>query len=103
MNSETIEVTPDHPGFILQEEFLSPLGISQNQLATAAGVPRSRVNQIVKGNRAITAETSIRLGRALGMSDFFFLKLQFNHDRLKALHEAGEEINAIKPLVKPAA
>ena len=95
-------IAVDHPGIVLKEEFLEPLHISQNQLALAMDVPRSRINQIIKGNRSITADTSIRLGRALGMSDFFFLKLQFHYDRLNALREVEGKID-ITPLVKPAA
>ena len=63
----------EHPGLILKEEFLDPLHISMNQLAIAAGVPRTRIHAIVHGNRGITAETSVRIGRALGVSDLFFL------------------------------
>ena len=76
MNEASPLVELEHPGVILREEFLEPYEISQNQLAVAMGVPRNRISLIVQGKRAITAETSIRLGRALGVSDFFFLNLQ---------------------------
>ena len=92
----------EHPGIILKEEFLDALGISQNQLAVAAGVPRSRINQIVKGRRSITATTSIRIGRALGMSDFFFLTLQIDYDKLAALRSAGD-LSDVVPIKKKAA
>ena len=61
-------------------------------------VPRTRINQIVKGKRSVTAETSMRLGRALGLSDFFFLNLQIQYEKLGALEQFNDAIN-IQPIV----
>ena len=69
-----------HPGEILLEEFLEPLGISQNQAARDMSVPRRRINEIVHGKRAITADTALRLSRYFGTSAEFWLGLQSNYD-----------------------
>ena len=74
-----------HPGEILLEEFLAPLGISQNALARAAGVPPRRINEIVLGKRGISADTAVRLARAFGTSERFWLGLQADFD-LEAAH-----------------
>ena len=71
---------PIHPGEILRDEFLIPLGMSVYALANAIKAPRSRVNDIVLGRRAITAEAALRLGRYFGMSPEFWLNLQVRHD-----------------------
>ncbi|MFN6507631.1 HigA family addiction module antitoxin [Xanthomonas translucens] len=65
-----------HPGDVLLEEFLMPLGISQNALARAAGVPPRRINEIVPGKRSVSADSAIRLAAALGTSERFWLGLQ---------------------------
>ncbi|MCH9736816.1 MAG: HigA family addiction module antidote protein [Actinomycetia bacterium] len=71
---------PIHPGEILSTEFLEPLGISQYRLAQAIGVSPRRINEIVHGKRGITADTSLRLARAFGMSDAFWLNIQARYD-----------------------
>lgn len=76
-----------HPGEVLLEEFLAPLGISQNALARAADVPPRRINEIVLGKRGITADTAIRLAGALGTSERFWLGLQADFD-LEEAHRA---------------
>ncbi len=68
------------PGEILAEEFLKPKGITQYRLAKDIGVPPRRINEIVKGQRAITADTALRLGRYFGMSAEFWLNLQTHYD-----------------------
>ena len=68
------------PGEILEEEFLKPKGITQYRLAKDIGVPPRRINEIVKGQRAITADTALRLGRYFGMSPEFWLNLQTHYD-----------------------
>ena len=78
MATEYIDL--DHAGVVLKEEFLDPLKISQNQLAMAAGVPKSRISEIIHGKRRITAETGMRISRSLGMSDGFFYGLQVKYD-----------------------
>ena len=88
-----------HPGEILLEEFLHPLGISQNRLAREMGVPPRRINEIVHGKRAITADTAVRLARALGTSEHFWLALQADYDLTEAKERLGERLQEIKPLV----
>jgi addiction module HigA family antidote len=69
-----------HPGEILSEEFLKPLGLSMNQLALALRVPGNRINAIVAGQRGITADTALRLGRYFGTSPQFWINLQTRYD-----------------------
>jgi addiction module HigA family antidote len=71
---------PIHPGWILRNEFLTPMAISVYELANAIKVPRSRVNDIVLGRRAITPDTALRLGRYFGTSAEFWIHLQSRHD-----------------------
>ncbi len=72
------------PGVILLEEFMTPLGLSQTSLAAKMRVGRMRINEIIRGQRAITAETAILLGEALGTSARYWLNLQTSHDLAKA-------------------
>ncbi len=74
-----------HPGEVLLEEFLVPLGISQNALARATSVPPRRINEIVLGKRGITADTAVRLAAALGTSERFWLNLQSSYE-LEEVH-----------------
>jgi addiction module HigA family antidote len=74
------KLTPVHPGEILTEEFLVPLGITRNQCAIDLGVSSSRIDQIAKGKRAITADTAVRLGLYFGTSAQFRLNLQMSYD-----------------------
>jgi addiction module HigA family antidote len=76
----TKKLVPIHPGEILLEEFLSPLGISQYRLAHEIAVPPRRINEIVHGERAITANTALRLARYFGTSDRFWINLQTTYD-----------------------
>ena len=85
------------PGDILLEDFLKPLGMSQTALAKAIGVPPRRINEIVLGKRAITAETDLRLARYWGMSEGFFLGLQIDHDLMEARRKNGAELEKITP------
>jgi addiction module HigA family antidote len=71
---------PIHPGEILMDEFLEPMGISQYRLAKDISVPPRRINEIVHGKRSITADTALRLGRFFGMSPQFWLNLQTRYD-----------------------
>ena len=86
-----------HPGEILLEEFLKPAGLSQNALARAIGVPPRRINEIVLGQRAITADTALRLARYYGMSDRFFLGLQMDYDLMEQRRALGKTLEEIKP------
>lgn len=78
---------PIHPGEILKEEFLDPMGISQYRLANSIGVTPRRINEVVHGRRAITADTALRLGRYFGMEAEFWLNLQAHYD-LETTEEA---------------
>lgn len=71
---------PIHPGEILMEEFLAPLGISQYRLAKDISVPPRRINEIARGQRSITADTALRLARFFGTTDRFWLNLQTRYD-----------------------
>ncbi len=71
---------PIHPGEILLEEFLKPMGISQYRIAKATSVPARRINEIVHGKRSITADTALRLSKFFGMSDRFWMNLQTRYD-----------------------
>ena len=87
------------PGELLQEEFLEPLGISQYRLAKAIGVPASRISEIITGQRAITADTDLRLCRVLGLSPGYWLRAQAAHDTEVASALLEEELERIQPLV----
>jgi antitoxin HigA-1 len=74
------KMSPVHPGEVLLEEFLKPLGISQNKLGNDLGVSPRRINEIVHGKRSITADTALRLARYFGTSASFWMGLQMDHD-----------------------
>lgn len=74
------KLKPVHPGEILMEDFLKPMGISQYRLAKDISVPPRRINEIVHGKRAITADTALRLSRYFGLSDRFWMNLQVKYD-----------------------
>ena len=87
-----------HPGEVLLHEFLDPMGISQNALARAAGVPPRRINEIVRGKRGVTADSAVRLARVLGTSERFWLGLQADFD-LEATHRSlGKALERITRL-----
>ncbi len=85
-----------HPGKVLLEEFLLPLGISQNALARAASVPPRRINEIVLGKRSVTADTAVRLAAALGTSERFWLGLQADFDLEEAHRNIGDVVRKIE-------
>lgn len=85
-----------HPGEVLLEEFLTPLAISQNALARAAGVPPRRINEIVLGKRGVSADTAVRLARALGTSERFWLGLQADYDLEEAHRTIGKAIEQVE-------
>ena len=87
-----------HPGEILMEEFLKPMNITQNQLAMDIHVPAPRIYAIVKGSRAVSADTALRLGKYFGTGPEFWLNLQNNYDLCVAAAEARKEIEAIPEL-----
>ena len=81
-----------HPGEVLLEEFLNPLGLSQNAIARAIGVPPRRVNEIVLGKRAVSADTALRLATFFGTSEGFWLGLQADYDLEEARHRIGKQL-----------
>ena len=83
------------PGDILLHEFLEPMGISQNKLARDISVPPRRINEIVLGKRAITADTALRLARYFGISEKFWLGLQDDYDLEEASKKLGKTLNQI--------
>ncbi len=87
----TEKIPPVHPGEALLEDYLKPMGVSQHQLAMSMNVPPNRINGIVQGKRAITAETALRLSRAIGTSPDFWLNLQTSYD-LRLAEERLAEI-----------
>ncbi len=90
---------PIHPGEILLEEFLKPLGISQYRLATAISVPPRRINEIVHGKRGISPDTALRLARALGTSERFWMNLQTRYDLSVESIKHEQELKRIQPLL----
>ena len=92
-------LVPIHPGEILLEEYLKPLGLSQYKLAKASGIPESRISQIIHGRHGITAETALRIGRVLGTTPELWLNLQRLHDLTVARKKKGREIEQLEPLV----
>jgi addiction module HigA family antidote len=90
------KLKPVTPGELLLEEFLKPLGISQYRLAKEIGVPAQRIGDIVKGNRAITADTDLRLCRFFGLSNGYWLRAQAAHDTEVAERALGAKLVKIK-------
>lgn len=89
---KTNKVPPIHPGEILMEEFLRPMAISQYKLAKETSVAPRRINEIVHGQRAITADTALRLGRYFGISPQFWLNLQSHYDLATAEDRIGSRL-----------
>src|SRR5262245_2744906 len=97
-SSTTTDRLPNpHPGEILIEEFLRPMELSQTALARAIGVPPRRINEIVLGKRAVTADTDLRLARYFGVSEGFFLGLQADYELMQRRRQIGDQLTAIKP------
>ncbi len=101
--SKSSTIMPDEllpnpsPGEILLEEFLRPIALSQSALARALRVPPRRINEIVLGKRAVTADTDLRLARYFGLSPGFFLGLQADFDLMARRREIGADLEAIEP------
>ena len=87
---------PTHPGAMLREEFLEPLGISQTALAEWIGASYPRINELIHGKRGMTPDTALRLEQAFGMDAQFWLNLQLAWDLYQARHSPGKEIARIK-------
>ncbi len=86
-----------HPGEILQEEFMKPMALSQNALARAIRVPPRRINELIHGKRAISADTDLRLARYFGISEGFFLGLQADFDLMEQRRRIARELRTIRP------
>ena len=86
------DFSPTHPGEVLREDFLKPLGLSQYALAKAIGVPQIRVSEIVNGKRAVTPDTALRLARYFGTSAEFWIGMQGTYDLEMARDRVGAEI-----------
>ncbi len=91
-------VPPTHPGEMLLEEFLKPLGVSQSAFAIRLGVSFPRLNEIVRGKRSVTPDTALRLARVTGMSADFWLGLQQDWDLWHAMRSADPAIERLEPL-----
>lgn len=88
------DFAPTHPGEVLREDFLKPLGLSQYALAKALGVPQIRISEIVNARRAVTPDTALRLARYFGTSAEFWIGMQATHDLESARDRLGSEIAA---------
>ena len=97
----TETIPPIHPGEILQEEVLQPMGLSQNQVALAIGVPARRINEIVLGKRRVTADTALRLGAFFGMDAQFWINLQSHYELEIARDKLGERLSEVRPYAPP--
>ncbi|MCI0401006.1 MAG: HigA family addiction module antitoxin [Gammaproteobacteria bacterium] len=86
-----------HPGEVLLEELLKPMGISQNKIAREIGVSPRRINEIVHGKRAITADTALRLAKYLGVSESFWMGLQADYDLEEARKGLGRKLDRVRP------
>jgi addiction module HigA family antidote len=96
--SITTELLPNpDPDEILQKEFLEPMALSQTALARSIGVPPRRINEIVLGKRAITADTDLRLARYFRMSEGFFLGVQSDYELMQQRRKIGDQLKAIRP------
>ena len=90
--------SPTHPGDMLLEEFLKPMGLTQRELANAIHVPYQRINEIINGRRGVTPSTALRLSRFLGVSPDFWMNLQLRWDLFFARQSEADELKTIKPV-----
>lgn len=97
------KLPPMHPGEVLREEFLVPLKLSAGALAKKVGVPRTRIERIADETSGITADTALRLSKALGTSPQLWLNLQTSYDLQTTERELGDALDKIEPVRQPAA
>ena len=97
MKAPNNRMRPIHPGEVLREEFLMPLGLTAHALAMALHVPAPRINDIVRERRAVTVDTAMRLGRFFGMSPEFWMGLQADYEMAIARKALASKLNSIKP------
>ncbi|MCC5809891.1 MAG: HigA family addiction module antidote protein [Ectothiorhodospiraceae bacterium] len=93
----TRQIAYPHPGEILQEEFLGPMGVTAYRLAKEIGVPQPRIGEIIAGRRSISADTALRLSRFFGVSDGFWLGLQADYDLATRRDQMEGELARIQP------
>ncbi|MGB3681356.1 MAG: HigA family addiction module antitoxin [Rubrobacteraceae bacterium] len=91
-------MAPVHPGELLREEFLEPMGITAYRLAKDIGVPEQRIGSIVREQRGISADTALRLSRYFGMSENYWMNAQAHYERELVKDEMGDDIERIRPL-----
>lgn len=96
----TKKLPPMHPGEVLREEFLIPLNLSAGKLAKACGLPRTRIERIANEQTGVTADTALRLGRALKTTGDFWMNLQNRYDLLIATRDIGTALHKIRPLIE---
>ena len=94
----TRSLSPVHPGEVLLEEFMRPLGLSQYRVAKETSVPPRRINEIVQGKRAVTADTALRLAKFFGTSEMFWLNLQARYDLDVEKQKIAPALAAVRPL-----
>ncbi len=92
---------PTHPGEMLIEEFLAPMGITQKELANSIHVPYQRINEIINGKRGVTPSTSLRLAKFFGMSEDFWMNIQLRWDLYKTKQAEEKELKTIKTFRLP--
>src|ERR1035437_8519058 len=103
MTKMTKKLAPMHPGEVLREEFLVPLNLSAGRLAKACDLPRTRIERIAEETTGLTADTALRLGKALGTSAQLWLNLQNRYDVEVAKREIGKKLDKIEPIIDNAA
>jgi len=96
--TDVSKLAPIHPGEVLMEDFIEPLGITQHKVAVAIGVPPRRINEIVHGKRRITADTALRLSRYFGTTDLFWINLQNRYELEVEKDALGDSLDSIQPL-----
>ena len=97
------KLAPMHPGEVLREEFLRPLGLSPGALARACGVPRTRIERLANEETGVTADTALRLSKAFGTSPELWLNLQTDYDVQIAKRQIGHDLAKIEPIATNAA
>lgn len=98
MDALTDRLPPLHPGEVLREEFMTPLGLSAYAVAKACGTPRTRIERIAREQTSITADSALRLGKLFGTSAEFWLGLQDDYDLESARRLLSDELSQIKPI-----
>ena len=93
------ELEPVHPGEILLQDFLKPMGISQYRLAKDIGVPQRRISEVVSGKRAITPDTGLRLSRYFGVNDGFWVGLQADYEMARTRKSLQDILQKIRPVI----